>query len=131
MKRLGIALALATLAGMLLAPVAHADRDDRRGHLARKGGPDVERHAGHHYGRGGDRRYRGQHRRHRGHRAARHRWHAPRQRWHAPPRYHAPRYRHHRGHRHRHGRGYTSGYGVGVSFTIDGVTFGLGEIGLR
>lgn len=135
MKRLGIALALATLAGVALAPAAQADDDDRREHLARSGGHGLGHHvgrgAGPRWGRDDDRGYRHGHRRHRGHGAGRHRWNRPSHRWHAPRWHKAPRHRHYRGHgkRYRHGR--TRSYGAGVGFVIDGITFGIVEYGRR
>lgn len=136
MKPLRIALALAALAGaMTLVPVAQADRDDRGGHLARAGGPGLERHAGHRAGpRFGDhgQRYRAGHRRYRGHAFGRHLWHRARHpAWHAARWRAAPRFRGHRRHgglpRHRR----ATAYRAGIGFTIDGVTFGLVDYGRR
>lgn len=135
MKPLRIALALAMLAGVVLAPVAQADRDDRRGYLGRSDGHGIERHAGHRaeprFKRGHERRHGLKFRRHHGHAIERHRWHGPRHHWYAPRWRATSRYRHHRGYgRHRWHRR-TKTYGAAIGFTIDGVTFGLVDHGLR
>lgn len=129
MKRLALAFALTTVAGMTLAPGALAG-DDRRDHRARSG------HlidAGHDRGRTGYRhghhgRFARGHRRHHGHHGYRYRG----DRGHGRQRSH--RYRRagppcrdgrHGGHRWHHGRAY------GMSLTIDGVRFGVADFERR